>query len=788
MSESNCPSCHQPLPADAPAGLCPTCVLAAALESAPVIDGPSLEELSAAFPQLEILEYIGRGAMGIVYKARQPHLDRLVALKILAPDLSSDPAFEERFSREAKTLAKLSHPNIVGIHDFGESGGFFYLLMEFVDGVNLRQAMRASRFTAAQALTLVPKLCSAIQFAHDHGILHRDIKPENILLDTAGRVKIADFGIARLIGDEPALQLTATGSALGSAAYMAPEQIEDPRNVDHRADIYSLGVVFYEMLTGGLPLGRFPAPSESGDSDPGIDAIVMRALEKHRERRYQRADEIETDLGQGAQASRLCRPTDRPSHASTTSNSVFRWSLGLLFGGLITGTIGQLTSPVILGLGVIAFIFGQIGCWWMLIRMKQGKFPSDRRKLLLIVSFLPALIAVVWLVVIAPLCVDPTDLHFDDSGFENIIYSEQIMPLLWVIAPFILAVLAGRFLWKLVALPPTTEPTPGFLRFQQAAAFLAPLLLIGSLVAAKHLKEQLHLFNKYAATSFTIRNAGTYTVLNDEDASFVKQAALEAAGDHMDFYRIEFPPAFQQEKPDSMQLPSNQLHPGTMGVDFICDVLWKDDRAKEHFDAYHQRLRALLPDRFMIGTGHPGIHRREIEHDSRMTRGIFGMLFTITLGASAFLVVFASNRAFVVCLATGLVATVVLSNLSNWPAPAVLPPAKPYRDPLPELAPIIDRSTPRATIESLIRAARREDIEAFSNCFSTSRSNFVPNLIDPNALKINASIEILKVKQVDPFNATVAARAKTPKGLETVTIHLQLENEDWLIVALDSSH
>ena len=130
--------------------------------------------------------------------------------------------------------------------------------MEYVDGVNLRQAMRAGRFTPEQALAVVPKICDALQFAHTEGILHRDIKPENILLDSKGRVKIADFGIARLIDEKHAeARLTASGGTLGTPHYMAPEQVERPSTVDHCADIYSLGVVFYEMLTGELPLGNF---------------------------------------------------------------------------------------------------------------------------------------------------------------------------------------------------------------------------------------------------------------------------------------------------------------------------------------------------------------------------------------------------------------------------------------------------------------------------------------------------------------------------------------------------
>src|SRR5215471_15150923 len=223
-----CPKCGGPIPAEAPQGLCPKCLLAQA--SLPTDAGqaaqgrpepPSQTELAAAFPQLEILELVGQGGMGFVFKARQPKLERLVALKLLPPSFAADPAFADRFTREGRVLARLNHPNIVTIHDFGQANGFFYLLMEFVDGVNLRQAMRAGRFTPAEALAVVPKICEALQFAHNEGILHRDIKPENILLDLKGRVKIADFGIAKLVGDPHGAEgLTGSGAALGTPHYM----------------------------------------------------------------------------------------------------------------------------------------------------------------------------------------------------------------------------------------------------------------------------------------------------------------------------------------------------------------------------------------------------------------------------------------------------------------------------------------------------------------------------------------------------------------------------------------
>jgi predicted Ser/Thr protein kinase len=398
VNPETCPSCHQHLPADAPAGLCPACVMRAAFAASPAIQGPSIGDLQVGFPQLEILECIGRGGMGIVYKARQLHLDRLVALKILLPGLQDDPGFAERFTREARTLAKLTHPNLVAVHDFGESEGLYYLLMEYVDGVNLRQAMRASRFTPEQALSLIPDLCSALQFAHDHGVLHRDIKPENILLDTRGRVKIADFGIARLVGDETQdITLTMTGAALGSTAYIAPEQIENPEDVDHRADIYSLGVVFYEMLTGGLPLGRFPAPSEKSGSDPRLDEVVFRALEKERERRYQSATDVREGVenhrsGQGSsQASGSLKST---AVAFANSDKVAVWSIGLVIGGLVAGFIGLRTSPVLFGLGATGLIMGLIGCGWSMLKIKRGQLHDSYSTVLMWVFFWPVSIAV----------------------------------------------------------------------------------------------------------------------------------------------------------------------------------------------------------------------------------------------------------------------------------------------------------------------------------------------------------------------------------------------------------
>lgn len=305
-----CPKCGASIPPEAPQGLCPKCVLEQAAfgtEAGQPADHkpvpPSLEELALAFPHLQVIEMIGQGGMGFVFKARQPKLERFVALKILPQTLALDAAFSQRFQREARVLAKLNHPNIVTIFDFGHAGGFFYLLMEFVDGVNLRQAMKLGRFTPAQALDIVPKICDALHFAHNEGILHRDIKPENILLDSRGRVKIADFGIAKILGTETLTETKSTApqnqnltGVVGTPNYMAPEQLEHPSEVDQRADIYSLGVVFYEMLTGELPTGSVVPPSKKSPVDPRVDDVVMRTLEKERERRQKTADEVRTQV------------------------------------------------------------------------------------------------------------------------------------------------------------------------------------------------------------------------------------------------------------------------------------------------------------------------------------------------------------------------------------------------------------------------------------------------------------------------------------------------------------
>lgn len=288
----------------------------------------SPEELAPHFPQLEILECLGRGGMGVVYKARQKSLNRIVALKLLAPERVDDPQFAARFEKEAQALAALNHPHIVAVYDFGQAGGFYYLLMEFVDGMNLRQLLQSKRLTPKEALSIVPPVCDALQCAHDHGIVHRDIKPENLLINKAGTVKIADFGIAKIVAvamDEKLGGLSSTSASvptlpLGTPGYAAPEQANG--QADHRADIYSLGVVLYEMLTGERPKEKIEAPSKRVQIDIRIDEIVLKALEREPELRFATVTEFRTQV----EAAGTTIRSPQPPPAARTAEGMREWS------------------------------------------------------------------------------------------------------------------------------------------------------------------------------------------------------------------------------------------------------------------------------------------------------------------------------------------------------------------------------------------------------------------------------------------------------------------------------
>jgi serine/threonine protein kinase len=361
MNESRkCPECGAEMASNAPDTPCPVCLMKLGLESWAIQLGakdaaaaaqtqdsppqcfaaPAPEELRDRFPQFEVMDLLGQGGMGAVYKAIQRSLDRVVALKIIPSDRTSDPQFAERFAREAKALARLNHQNIVTVHDFGQTDGFYYFVMEYVEGVNLREMLLAGHLDARQALEIVPHVCDALQYAHDEGIVHRDIKPENILIDKKGRVKIADFGLAKLMGRSSSVDsLTGTQQVMGTPRYMAPEQMEGSPEVDHRADIYSLGVVFYEMLTGELPLGRFAPPSRKVRIDVRLDEVVLKTLEKEPEQRYQRASEMKTAI---ERVSTLQAPPSR----GTDGQSVLRQMRGPAAGLIATGIANWIGAPL----------------------------------------------------------------------------------------------------------------------------------------------------------------------------------------------------------------------------------------------------------------------------------------------------------------------------------------------------------------------------------------------------------------------------------------------------------
>ena len=359
VPDQPCSRCGQPLPSDARTyGLCPWCLLRSALAdggqggegSGPLARfvAPDPADLEGEFPDMEILELLGQGGMGAVYKARQRSLDRLTAIKIFPRSLTGDPSFAERFHQEARVLARLSHPHIVAAYEFGQSDRYCYFVMEFVDGITLKQALFGEQIPPGEALAVAHQICEALAFAHDKGIVHRDIKPGNILLEGApdspvsqsGRVRVADFGLAKLLeGGALDFSLTASGHRMGTLHYMAPEQVESPGHVDHRADIYAVGVVLYEMLTGELPIGRFPEPSTRADVGPEIDALVLRCLEKSPGNRFQTARELQEALAEQLPSASLRRHAYRPR---LPRRSRLRW-----------GAIGVLAAAVLVAVVVL---------------------------------------------------------------------------------------------------------------------------------------------------------------------------------------------------------------------------------------------------------------------------------------------------------------------------------------------------------------------------------------------------------------------------------------------------
>ena len=294
---------------------------------------------------------LGAGGMGVVYQARDTRLDRAVAIKVLPPDFADDPDRRQRFEREARTISKLSHPNICALFDVGEHDGQPFLVMEVIRGVTVQQRLTGTPFKASEVLELGAQLADALDAAHAEQIIHRDIKPANVFVTDRGQAKLLDFGLAKLAPDQRARtetgdafgartlqddQLTMPGSAVGTVAYMSPEQARGEM-LDHRTDVFSLGAVLYEMVVGRQAfsgattavifeaiLNRPPLPLAHANLDvpPRLQEIISNALEKDRELRYQNAADLRADLkrakrdldsGQSGLASRLSRDVAPPA-------------------------------------------------------------------------------------------------------------------------------------------------------------------------------------------------------------------------------------------------------------------------------------------------------------------------------------------------------------------------------------------------------------------------------------------------------------------------------------------
>jgi len=312
---NHCPKCGAALPADAPEDLCPACLMSGALPSnfdtvKLAVSPWSLGTSVKYFGNYELLEEIAKGGMGVVWKAKQQALDRIVAVKMIRSGLFAGTDEVQRFHAEAQSAAQLKHPNIVNIHEIGEHEGQHYYSMDFIEGTTLADQCHGKAMNAREAAELLRTVCDAVHFAHKRGILHRDLKPHNLMLDAEGRPHVLDFGLAKRIDDDQSL--TMSGAVLGSPSYMAPEQAQGRNDrVGPHTDVYALGAILYQMLTGRAPflantaaetmmqvVQREPTtPSKLNANIPrDLETICMRCLEKEPARRYATARELGEEL------------------------------------------------------------------------------------------------------------------------------------------------------------------------------------------------------------------------------------------------------------------------------------------------------------------------------------------------------------------------------------------------------------------------------------------------------------------------------------------------------------
>ena len=276
---------------------------------------PELEEIAELLPAYEILYFIAKGGMGAVYMARQRSLDRDVAIKILPRHFGEDAEFRASFEAEAKSMAKLNHPNLISIYDFGQIDGMLYIIMEMVQGKSLYHSAYGKTIDPTEAGRIISSICHGLAHAHEHGILHRDIKPANILLDPSVSPKIGDFGLARPVGDHE------SDSAFGTPGYTAPEVIHNPTAVDESTDIYAVGAILYELLTSKLPDSHYKPAATLVHCDPKFDQIIQKAMHPTPALRYRSAEsmaeaiETITKRKKSSQA-KLLQPSSKPKSST----------------------------------------------------------------------------------------------------------------------------------------------------------------------------------------------------------------------------------------------------------------------------------------------------------------------------------------------------------------------------------------------------------------------------------------------------------------------------------------
>jgi|GEM_PF-5292164 len=302
LKEQLCPKCSAVLRSQSGMSYCPHCLmeqtfLDAFVDECPRLPAPlSPEDLQEDFPDYQIHSFLGAGGMGLVYRARQRTLNREVALKVV-PDDTANPEFRERFEREARTLARLNHPDFVQIYDHGQVPGWFFIAMEFIEGPDLGIILKEQgHLSPVRAHHQIGRLLESLAVAHKQGIVHRDLKPAN-LLSNGEILKVADFGLAKLQEDDDfALSLTGEDAALGTPFYIAPEQREGSPDVDQRADLYSVGVILYQVLTGTLPTAGYEPASKLAAVPVTLDKVIAKALQPRPEERYQSASEMKEAL------------------------------------------------------------------------------------------------------------------------------------------------------------------------------------------------------------------------------------------------------------------------------------------------------------------------------------------------------------------------------------------------------------------------------------------------------------------------------------------------------------